>query len=323
MSGSEALLDAALHAARRGWPVFLLGRSKRPLANCPACPKQGTPGAHSPQDCRCGSVTCHGFYAATTDPARLEYIVAAHPDGLLAVRCGAVPAGAGVVGIDIDPGHGGHLDPALMTPTRAVASGNHGWHLYYRHPGPDTYVLSRPLLDTVGVDVKADGGYLVLPPSVHPTTRRRYTWANERDVEEMPPRLADTVLAPPAALSTPITARTGSEPARAPLNAAPGRRCGAGSVRHPDRMVTACLTAVGRAPEGRRRVTLYGAARGVARVILAGHLATDTGVELLTRAGRDAEQSDRDIHAAITGGFAAEGLTTGLTAGLAGGLTHP
>ena len=28
---------AALGYIRRGWPVFVLGRSKRPVANCPAC----------------------------------------------------------------------------------------------------------------------------------------------------------------------------------------------------------------------------------------------------------------------------------------------
>ena len=32
---------AALGYIRRGWPVFLLGRSKRPVANCPACRAAG------------------------------------------------------------------------------------------------------------------------------------------------------------------------------------------------------------------------------------------------------------------------------------------
>ena len=137
---SRSLLDAAITMVDRGWPVFLLGRTKRPLANCPACPKQGQPDAHDGAGCEC--LTCHGFYAATRDPARLESMVAAHPDGLLAVRTGAGPDGAGVVGIDIDPAHGGRLDPGLMAPTLAVASGNQGWHLYYRHPGRP--VLSRP-----------------------------------------------------------------------------------------------------------------------------------------------------------------------------------
>jgi hypothetical protein len=289
------LLVAALAAAERGWPVFLLGRSKRPLANCPHCPKQNEPGAHDPQACGC--LTCHGFYAATRDPNRITAMVAAHPGGLLAVRTGAAPGGAGVVVIDIDPGHGGRLNPALMPVTLAVETGNHGWHLYYRHPGGA--VLSRPLPGAVGVDVKADGGYVVLPPSVHPTTRRPYRWANQRAVGEMPPRLAENVLAA-AAASLPTLASAAC--------VAAGSGAGGGRIRFPDRLVDACLARVRSAPEGRRRVTLYGAARGVARVILTGHLACDTAVARLTAAGRDAGQSDRDIHAAITGGFAAEGL---------------
>lgn len=303
MSDRARLLAAALEHAAGGWPVFLLGRSKRPLANCPECPKQNKPGAHAPEECRCGVVTCHGFYAATTDPARLETIIEAHPDGLLAVRTGAGPAGAGVLVVDIDPGHGGRLDPKLMGPTLAGATGNHGWHLYYRHPGRP--VLSRPLPGVVGVDVKADGGYVVLPPSVHPVTRRQYRWVNARAVEEMPPRLADAVLAPAAAPNAPVGARAVGEAGSRPPSVSPS----AGTVRHPDQLVGACLAAVRRAPEGRRRVTLYGAARGVARVILAGHLTVDAGVEQLIVVGRDAEQSDRDIRAAIAGGFAAEGLT--------------
>jgi hypothetical protein len=41
MSDLDLLLDAVVTAAARGWPVFVLGRSKRPLANCPECPKRG------------------------------------------------------------------------------------------------------------------------------------------------------------------------------------------------------------------------------------------------------------------------------------------
>lgn len=299
MPDPEEVLNAALTAAAAGWPVFLLGRTKRPLANCPGCPKRGQPGVHDPETC--DHLTCHGFYAATRDPDRLAAMVDAHPDGLLAVRTGAAPFGAGVVGIDIDPAHGGRLDPALMTPTLAVATGNHGWHLYYRHPGRHP-VLSRPLPDIEGVDVKADGGYLVLPPSIHPTTRRLYRWANHLDTEEMPPRLADLVLTTTAATPTPRTPAVRTARATG--------RCGGGRVAHPAKLVDACLTRVRTAPEGRRRVTLYGAARGVARAIRAGFDA-DTGIALLVEAGRAAGQTDRDIHAAITDAFTAEGLAVG------------
>ena len=180
---------AALRYMRRGWPVFVLGRSKRPVANCPACHAAG-PG-HDPAACDC--LTCHGFHAATTDPARLAAMLAAVPGGLLAIRTGTA---AGLAVVDIDPRNGGQVDPALMTPTAVVATGGGGWHLYYRHPG-------RPLLpalpDRPGVDIKADGGYVVAPPSARPGTGRRYRWVGGRAMAEMPPALAAALAPPPAA----------------------------------------------------------------------------------------------------------------------------
>jgi hypothetical protein len=119
-------------AARRymgaGWPVFVLGKSKRPVANCRACKNAG-PG-HDPA--ACDHLTCHGFHAATTDPARLAAMLAKVPGGLLAIRTGAV---SGLAVVDIDPRNGGRIDRGLMAPTATVATGGGGWHLYYRHPG--------------------------------------------------------------------------------------------------------------------------------------------------------------------------------------------
>src|SRR5438105_2401192 len=96
--------------ARVGWPVFVLGRTKRPVANCPACRMPGPP--HDPQDCEC--LTCHGFYAATIDPDRAAVMLDAIPGGLLAIRTGTL---AGLAVVDIDPRNGGAIDRKRMTPT--------------------------------------------------------------------------------------------------------------------------------------------------------------------------------------------------------------
>src|SRR6185437_8812095 len=160
--GTSNPLTAALAYARLGWPVFWLGKSKRPVANCPACKHA----SHDPASC--GHLTCHGFHAAATDPGRITAMRQAVPGGLLAIRTGQASA---LAVIDIDPRNGGQIDHELMTPTAAVATGGGGWHLYYRHPG-------GPLLPDLpghpGVDVKADGGYTVAPPSVHPGTGKPY-----------------------------------------------------------------------------------------------------------------------------------------------------
>ncbi|MBP2322399.1 hypothetical protein JOF56_002784 [Kibdelosporangium banguiense] len=292
MSGlADKLLTAALHIASRGLPVFVLGRTKRPLANCDAC-RDTDPATHDPDACEC--LTCHGFYAATTDHTRLTAMITTNPGGLLALRTGAV---SGLLVVDVDPGHGGRVDPDLMTPTVAVGTGNYGWHLYYRHPGHP--VTSRPLPGVDGVDIKADGGYVVLPPSVHPDTRRPYRWlAGCNQVSQMPPALQHAVDAPP--IPRPRHETAGITTSGGPVPQAgtePGR------ITDPDALLDALLTTVRGAPKGRRRATLYGAARGVARIVAADALDRATAVAVLTDAGHAAQQSERDIRKAITGGF--------------------
>jgi hypothetical protein len=277
---------AALGYMRAGWPVFVLGRSKRPVANCPACRAAVKAGEHDRAGCGC--LTCHGFYAATTDPARFRAMLARVPGGLLAIRTGTA---SGLAVVDIDPRNGGQLDRALMTPTATVATGGGGWHLYYRHPGGP---LAAVLPGRAGVDIKSDGGYVAAPPSVHPGTGQPYRWAGERPVAEMPPALrAALTPAPappaPAALNGPVPVRS------------------AGGISSPSALLAAHLRAVQNAPEGRRRTTLYGAARGVARMVLAGAVTEADARAALRAAGLTAQQTERDIRAAIDGAFTDEG----------------
>ncbi|GAA2843525.1 bifunctional DNA primase/polymerase [Kribbella solani] len=296
------VLTAALAAAGRGWPVFMLGRSKRPVANCNDCRDQANDSAHDPA--ACGHLTCHGFYAATTDPDRVAAIVAAVPAGQLAVRTGAVArGGSGLVVVDVDPAHGGWpslselVAHQLVPRTLWVQTGSGGVHLYYRHPGQE--VGSRPMPGRAGIDVKADGGYVVLPPSIHHRTRQPYQWgAGLGEPYEMPPALIHACLPPlpaeiPAHPAGPI--RTTSKP-------------GGGGISHPERLLDAHLDAVRNAGQGKRRTTLYGAARGVARMVAAGAIQRADAVAALTAVGQQADQTARDIQAAITGGFRDEGI---------------
>src|SRR6266851_4582333 len=232
---------AALGYIGRGWPVFVLGRSKRPVANCPACRAAGP--EHYPAACPC--LTCHGFHAATTSPARLAAMLAKVPRGLLAIRTGTA---SGLCVVDIDPRNGGQPDRALMTPTATVATGGGGWHLYYRHPGTPT-VSALP--DRAGVDIKGNGGYVVAPPSIHPRTGHPYRWAGQHPVNEMRPPLRAAVTRPPApvAVSPQLRGQQG------------------GRISSPAALLAALLNAVEHAPAGRRRVTLYGAARGAWRMV--------------------------------------------------------
>jgi hypothetical protein len=285
-SHSQALLRNAVRYAGHGWPVFLLGQTKRPLANCDACKVAGD--AHDPGACEC--LTCHGFYAATTDPDRITAMLAARPMATLAIRTGQV---SGLCVVDIDPRNGGIIDRALMTATATVSTGGGGWHLYYRHPGTP---IGAKLPDRSGVDIKADGGYVVAPPSIHPRTGRPYRWVGGRPVNEMAPALVQACQPVPALT---VTAPTG-----------PTRMRRAGAISSPTALLASILSAVDRAPKGGHRRALYGAARGVARMVAAGAITYPDAVAALTAAGRAAQQTDREIREAIKGGFRAEHIAT-------------
>lgn len=177
-----------------------------------------------------------------------------------------------------------------MPRTAYVITGSGGAHLYYRHPG--TPILNSQSKVAPGVDVRGDGGYVVAPPSIHPRTRRPYRWAGDWEPVEMPPALITACQPAPAA-----TVHTGPATTRT-----------AGGISSPDALLTAILDAVIQAPNGRRRTTLYGSARGVARMVAADALTRADAWAALTAAGKAAGQSDRDIRAAIAGGFNAEGV---------------
>ncbi|HEX8627940.1 MAG TPA: bifunctional DNA primase/polymerase [Catenuloplanes sp.] len=287
MPDPASMLAAALALAAEGCPVFYLGRTKRPVANCPDCPKAEIDPTHDPEACPC--LTCHGFYAATTDADRILAMHAIVRQGMLAIRTGHA---ADLAVIDIDPRNGGTVLRDLMPPTRAVRTGSGGWHLYYRHPG---ITLAAKLRGHPGIDIKADGGYVVAPPSIHPATRQPYRAVGDRPVVEMPPPLLD--------LAQPIPAPPAPAATVTPLGNGRG-------ISNPAALLAANLDAVARASEGDRRHALYGAARGVARMVAAGALTASDAYRALYDAGVAAQQTHRDIHAAIVGGFRAEYVST-------------
>ncbi|MEV4414992.1 bifunctional DNA primase/polymerase [Catellatospora sp. NPDC049609] len=297
---THSLVAAALRYAANGWPTFVLGRAKRPVALCETCEaarQSGKP--HDREECPC--LTCHGFYAATTDPDRIAAMLAAVPYGTLAIRTGAA---SGLVGIDADPAHGGMdslrglINRGLLPPTRYVRTGSGGLHLYYCHPGRSIPCDQGRRLGP-GLDVRGDGGYLVAPPSVHPRTGRRYTWADETvAVRDMAPALVDACVVE-------LRLSPAHSAGRAPL---PVRS--AGAISHPDRLMAVLCDRIHQASEGRRRVTLYGCARGAALIVAAGHM-TSTEAYLALVAACDAAGWPwaKSTPNAIRDGFAAEGVT--------------
>jgi putative DNA primase/helicase len=157
---TEKLLTAAFSYAARGWHVF-------------PC--------HSLFDgvCGCGKVDCRntakhpmtpaGFHDATTDELLIRAWWQKWPLANIAIATGKV---SGIVVIDIDSRHSADsfkaLFPGIDFKSIPTVTTGRGWHLYFRHPGGT--VPSRQGIFP-GVDVKADGGYILAPPSIHRSGR--------------------------------------------------------------------------------------------------------------------------------------------------------
>ncbi|HEX4443254.1 MAG TPA: bifunctional DNA primase/polymerase [Galbitalea sp.] len=147
--------------------------------------------------CSCGDPSCHspgkhprtanGVKAASSDPAQLATWLERWPDANWAVATGER---SGVWVLDIDKHkHDGQASlnewlkqsHATMPKTRVVATGGGGWHYYF---AGDEGLRSRANV-LPGVDVRANGGYVLLPGSNHISGG---TYSVARDVE---PRMAD------------------------------------------------------------------------------------------------------------------------------------
>ncbi|WP_433577538.1 bifunctional DNA primase/polymerase [Nocardia brasiliensis] len=161
------LIDHALAYARAGLGVLpLAARGKAP-------------------------VTEHGKDDATTDPD----VIRAWWDRNPLCNIGIRPQ-PGVVVLDVDPRSDGSLEAlGAIPPTWTAATGGGGWHVWFRHSGK-----ARGRLDGVaGVDIKTNTGYLVAPPSVHPSGGV-YRWVNRARVARLPDHLRARVSPAPVRL---------------------------------------------------------------------------------------------------------------------------
>lgn len=127
-------------------------------------------------------LTAHGFLDATTNTAQLEKLWKRCPDANVGMACGEASRGA--FAVDVDPRNDGDASWAELRATHHVpatpesVTGGGGAHVLFR--GPVSCTVIAP-----GVDIKANGGYIVLPPSVHPNGRR-YEWDALSRPDDMP-----------------------------------------------------------------------------------------------------------------------------------------
>jgi hypothetical protein len=154
------MLDAALEYARRGDPVFPVWHAENDRCGCRAYVCE-SPAKHPVASC-----APNGLKDATTDQALLSRWWDAFPRANLAMRTGIT-----AVVLDIDPARGGEMTLAQLEAehgplpaTPKVLTGGGGWHLYFA-PVPGLRNSAGRI--GPGVDVRAEDGYVLVPPSNH------------------------------------------------------------------------------------------------------------------------------------------------------------
>ena len=170
-SSDNEFLDAALLYASMGWPVF------------PLWPKTKEP------------ATKHGFKDAVTDANQIRKWWSANPNFNIGIA-----TGNGLCVIDVDDKPDKHpvlgsdmlrdweLEHGEISETCCAKTGTGGMH-YYFNVG-DTYI-SGCQSDTIFIDLRCDGNYIVAPPSIHPDTGQPYVW--DISPEDMPPTKVSSV----------------------------------------------------------------------------------------------------------------------------------
>jgi len=141
------MIEAALSYAENGWPVF-------PLSPNGKSPLKGS----------------NGHKDASLSPEQIQTWWNNNPTANIAVATGNPSS---LIVFDVDPQHGGHQSfKAIeqrygpLPETRMSRTAHGGLHRFYQYPNDgNRYPNAVELQGLPGIDVRGDGGYVVLPPS--------------------------------------------------------------------------------------------------------------------------------------------------------------
>ena len=290
LNGSTSI-DAALVYVALGWPVFPVAW---PLAD-------GTCACRSGQQCRHPAkhpLVPGGPRAATLDADRARDWWAHWPAAGIGMLTGTA---SGLAVLDVDPHHGG--DATLQAITRAHAfsvpltltalTGGGGRHHFFvvpkgSEPVPNTSGRLPGIGPAPGLDIRGEGGYVVVAPSLH-RSHRRYQWSS------------------PVAQPAPLPHWLAKPPPPPRPHVPPGATAN-------ERYVAAVLQreadAVARSPEGSRSDRLNRAAFSLGTLAATGALTASTVEEHL-------------LPAALVAGLGQDEALRTIRSGLRAGLARP
>jgi hypothetical protein len=168
-------------------------------------------------------------------------------------------------------------------------TGSGGWHVFYRCP--EGAKNSAKKLGP-GLDTRGDGGYVVAPPSIHPSGNR-YEWVRMVRLHDAPARLLELLHRE----AEPEQSRVAIRPTEI---VAPGSLTpyGKAALEHMRERILA-------APEGTRNDQLNEEAYGAGRLSAGGHLSHSEAADYLISAALDAGLTARESRATFLSGFRA------------------
>ena len=166
------VLKAGVAYAKMGWRVIPLHTIKNGKCTCSKGQECDSSGKH-PR-------IVNWPNEATTDIGKITNWFTTWRDSNIGIATGS---GSGFIVLDIDPRHGGdenlndlQAEYGQLPDTIEALTGGGGRHLLFKHPGGT--VQNRVGVDeslAPGVDVRADGGLIVVSPSMH-ISGNRYEW---------------------------------------------------------------------------------------------------------------------------------------------------
>lgn len=149
------MLDTALDYVHRGWSVF------------PLKPRDKTP------------LTAHGFLDASKDETQVKSWWTKHPEANIGIATGDVSGGLVVIDVDIDEEDGKHGDETFadwqnnngcFIDSLTAITGGGGKHYYFQ--SSEAFPSAAGYMPDI--DIRANGGYVVAPGSIHPNGRPYY-----------------------------------------------------------------------------------------------------------------------------------------------------
>ena len=153
---------------------------------------------------------------ATSDVEVHESWWGPHPEWGVGWKMGAQDDGRWLFAIDVDTKKGGvESFKALIAEyglaeefkaTCTARTGNDGFHFVFELPDDPPIVPTNRSKLRAGIDVRAEGGQIVVAPSLHPTTKRAYAWESGKAPWQLDPQVASARLMRMVAdLQAPVT----------------------------------------------------------------------------------------------------------------------